>query len=153
MANVTNHEPDPPDTEPLVSVFLFVGLITVVPKSSSVSAPTKPAQDTANSDARRSSKPASNQRPSFGFAWSYSSTSALASTTPSVPSSSLEWDSIVILPVVVGWAVLYVLRRNDPIKPRCQQRTILDFARNPLIVSWIAGNIGGMTTKSMIMCL
>lgn len=30
MANVTNHEPDPPNTEPLLSVFLFVGLITVV---------------------------------------------------------------------------------------------------------------------------
>ena len=108
MANVTNDEPGPPNTEPLLSIFLFVGLITVasvpfvyrkldndiysppvsshptkVPKPSSASATTKPARDPPNSNGRRSSRPASNRRPIFGSPWPYSSTSALASTTPS----------------------------------------------------------------------
>lgn len=62
----------------------------------------------------------------------------------------------ILIPVVVGLAMLYVLSRD-----KSEQGPLLLayyflaflFGANPLIVSWIVGNTGGTTKKSVIMSL
>lgn len=63
---------------------------------------------------------------------------------------------VVLVPVVVGLAMLHVLSREAS-----QQGPLLLayyflgflFGANPLIVSWIVGNTGGSTKKSVVMSL
>ena len=64
--------------------------------------------------------------------------------------------AVFILPVIAGLAMLYVLNRT-----KSEQAPLLVgyyllaflFGGNPLIVSWIVGNTGGTTKKSIIMSL
>jgi hypothetical protein len=61
---------------------------------------------------------------------------------------------ILVLPVVVGLAMLYALPRSD-IAACLGGYYLLAFlfGSNPLIVSWIVGNTAGTTKKSIIMSL
>ncbi len=64
--------------------------------------------------------------------------------------------ALLMLPVVAGLAVLYVLDRNKPHQAALLAAYYLLaflFGGNPLIVSWIVGNTGGTTKKSIIMSL
>ncbi|KAF3025951.1 hypothetical protein E8E14_014968 [Neopestalotiopsis sp. 37M] len=62
----------------------------------------------------------------------------------------------ILIPVVVGLAMLYALSRDSSEKgPLLLAYYFLAFlfGANPLIVSWIVGNTGGTTKKSVIMSL
>jgi MFS family permease len=64
--------------------------------------------------------------------------------------------SVIMLPVVAGLAVLYVLQRTKHNQAGLLVAYYLLaflFGGNPLIVSWIVGNTGGTTKKSIIMSL
>ena len=61
---------------------------------------------------------------------------------------------IFMLPVIAGIALLYALPRTHSEQARLMVGFYLFaflFAGNPLIVSWIVGNTGGTTKKSIIM--
>lgn len=62
----------------------------------------------------------------------------------------------ILIPVVVGLAMLYVLNRSaseqGPLLLAYYFLAFL-FGANPLIVSWIVGNTGGTTKKSVVMSL
>jgi hypothetical protein len=62
--------------------------------------------------------------------------------------------AVFMLPVVTGLAMLYTLGRNQqaPLLVAYYLLAFL-FGGNPLIVSWIVGNTGGTTKKSVIMSL
>ena len=62
--------------------------------------------------------------------------------------------AVFMLPVVTGLAMLYTLGRNKqaPLLVAYYLLAFL-FGGNPLIVSWIVGNTGGTTKKSVIMSL
>ncbi|KAI0123979.1 major facilitator superfamily domain-containing protein [Xylariales sp. AK1849] len=76
-----------------------------------------------------------------------------AAQTAKIKSAVLN---VILIPVIVGLAMLYVLNRDAS-----QQGPLLLayyflaflFGANPLIVSWIVGNTGGTTKKSVIMSL
>jgi predicted MFS family arabinose efflux permease len=64
--------------------------------------------------------------------------------------------AVFILPVIAGLAVLYMLgREKSETAPLLVAYYLLAFlfGGNPLIVSWIVGNTGGTTKKSIIMSL
>ena len=64
--------------------------------------------------------------------------------------------AVFILPVIAGLAVLYSLGRGENVQaPLLVGYYLLAFlfGGNPLIVSWIVGNTGGTTKKSIIMSL
>ncbi|KAI1852707.1 hypothetical protein JX266_002248 [Neoarthrinium moseri] len=64
--------------------------------------------------------------------------------------------NIILVPVIVGLVLLYVLSRDTteqgPLLLAYYFLAFL-FGANPLIVSWIVGNTGGTTKKSVIMSL
>ncbi|TKX22556.1 MFS transporter-like protein 94 [Elsinoe australis] len=62
--------------------------------------------------------------------------------------------AILILPVVIGLVVLYVLPRTRT-APNLVAYYLLAclFGGNPLIVTWIVGNTGGATKKSVLMVI
>jgi len=62
----------------------------------------------------------------------------------------------LVLPVIAGLAMLYVLPRDNSNQAALVAAYYLLaflFGGNPLIVSWIVGNTGGSTKKSVIMSL
>jgi predicted MFS family arabinose efflux permease len=62
----------------------------------------------------------------------------------------------LVLPVIAGLAMLYVLPRdksNQAAFVAAYYLLAFLFGGNPLIVSWIVGNTGGSTKKSVIMSL
>lgn len=65
--------------------------------------------------------------------------------------------NVLMIPVIVGLALLYVLQRGVPKNqgPLLLAYYFLAFVYggNPLVVSWIVGNTGGTTKKSVIMSL
>ncbi|KAI0154639.1 major facilitator superfamily domain-containing protein [Xylariaceae sp. FL1272] len=65
-------------------------------------------------------------------------------------------QDILTIPVVIGLVLLYILNRSSsqqgPLLPGYYFLPFL-FSANPLIVSWIVGNKGGTTKRSVIMSL